>query len=77
MQAVIATGVQAGERVVTTGFARLTDGTQRHGGERARTPASAAPEPARGRRRAGGTREGRRGEGGSASARTAARARQP
>ncbi len=28
VQAVVATGLQAGERVVTTGFARLTEGTQ-------------------------------------------------
>jgi membrane fusion protein, multidrug efflux system len=27
MQSVVATGLQAGERVVTTGFARLTEGT--------------------------------------------------
>jgi multidrug efflux system membrane fusion protein len=27
VQAVVATGLQAGERVVTTGFARLTEGT--------------------------------------------------
>jgi multidrug efflux system membrane fusion protein len=28
VQAVVAIGLQAGERVVTTGFARLTEGTQ-------------------------------------------------
>ena len=42
VQAVIASGLQAGERVVTTGFARLADGTR---GRRRRAPRTAGQPP--------------------------------
>ncbi|MFL6796021.1 MAG: efflux RND transporter periplasmic adaptor subunit [Xanthobacteraceae bacterium] len=57
VQAVIGEGVQAGERVVTTGFARLTEGTsitaaraEDAGQVTAGQPQGSTPEPSRGKR---------------------------
>ena len=66
-QAVIASGLQAGERVVTTGFARLTDGarrsrsTQRRGRAGAGRTAAGAGAPRRRPRRRGRRGQARRG----------------
>ncbi|MGE3149255.1 MAG: efflux RND transporter periplasmic adaptor subunit [Pseudorhodoplanes sp.] len=61
-QAVVAGGLQAGERVVTTGFVQLTDGRQVTIGSASETAPAATGErpPAR---REGQRGEGRRGEG--------------
>jgi multidrug efflux system membrane fusion protein len=62
VQAVIANGLRAGERVVTTGFARLTEGTQvvassaEEAGQVA--PDGQRPDAARGKR---GAEKGKRG----------------
>jgi multidrug efflux system membrane fusion protein len=65
-RSVITAGLKAGEQVVTTGFARLTDGstvTIESGSAGERPPAE---RPAKGKRREGvsdgSAREGRRGE---------------
>jgi multidrug efflux system membrane fusion protein len=57
VQAVVATGLQAGERVVTTGFARLTEGTSVAVSSAAEagqvTPGGPRPDGTRGKRGAG------------------------
>jgi membrane fusion protein, multidrug efflux system len=63
VRAVVATGLQAGERVVTTGFARLTEGTQVAVSE-AEDAGQLAPEA---RPRPDGTRGTRGGEKGRRS----------
>jgi multidrug efflux system membrane fusion protein len=55
-QAVVASGLRASERVVTTGFTRLTDGSQVAVGSAAGTSPPAAVERPRGRRGEGGQR---------------------
>src|SRR5262249_27843397 len=66
VQAVIATGLEAaGERVVTTGFARLTEGTQ---GTVSSAEGAGQGKP-EGRPRPGGTRGTRGGERGGGEAR--------
>ena len=67
-QTVVASGVKAGDKVVTTGFARLTDGAQvTIGGGAPGAPASAAPKgPDAGtgtNRRGNGERRQRNGDG--------------
>jgi membrane fusion protein, multidrug efflux system len=62
-QTVVASGVQTGERVVTTGFVQLTDGKAVTLGSDSPAPAAAAGERARGNG-ARGNGERRRGEGG-------------
>src|SRR5262249_38467510 len=64
-QAVTASGVQATDRVITTGFSRLTGGARISVASASETPATGAtPRPEGGRRREGGPRpEGGRGEG--------------
>ena len=61
MQTVVASGVSPGDRVVTTGFARLTDGASVTIGSDASSPAAAAPR-GNGQRGANGARR-QRGEG--------------
>ena len=61
-QAVIASGVQAAERVITTGFSRLTGGARISVASASETPVGATGRPEGGRK--GGPRpEGGRGEG--------------
>src|SRR4029077_19538446 len=73
VQAVFATGLQAGERVVTTGFARLTEGTQ-VAVSSAEDAGQVAPDV---RTRPDGTRGTRAGERGKRSSSTAPPARTP
>jgi len=68
VQAVIASGLKPGERVVTTGFARLTEGTQVtvSSAEDAGQVSGPRPDGTRGRRGAekgGGAEKGKRGPG--------------
>jgi multidrug efflux system membrane fusion protein len=62
VQSVIATGLQAGERVITSGFARLTEGSKV---QVTNADAYAPPAPAAGteRQQGKGTARGKRGEG--------------
>lgn len=59
VQAVISKGMDSGERVVTTGFARLTAGTEVAVTNAEAVQPGAAPEPPREPRRGGGRRERR------------------
>ena len=56
-QTVVKSGVAAQERVVTTGFARLTDGSKVTIGSNDGTPATPAGQRQRGQRPAGSTGE--------------------
>jgi multidrug efflux system membrane fusion protein len=70
---VVGEGLQAGERVITTGFARLTEGTQVTVSS-AEDAGQVAPEA---RPRPDGTRGTRAGERGKRSSSTAAPVRTP
>jgi multidrug efflux system membrane fusion protein len=59
-QTVVASGVSPGERVVTTGFARLTDGARVTIGSDAPSPPAAAPAGTRGNGQRGANGERRR-----------------
>ena len=72
-RAVVATGLQAGEQVVTTGFARLTEGTQVNVSS-AEDAGQVAPDV---RTRPDGTRGTRAGERGKRSSSTAPPVRTP
>jgi multidrug efflux system membrane fusion protein len=61
-QTVVASGVQTGERVVTTGFVQLTDGKAVTLGSDTPAPAAAGERPRGNGARGNGER--RRGEGG-------------
>jgi len=54
LQAVVTSGIGSGDRVVTTGFARLSDGTAVSVGAGDQTPAPTAPQQQRRRRDRGG-----------------------
>ena len=73
VRAVVGEGLQAGERVITTGFARLTEGTQVTVSS-AEDAGQVAPEV---RPRPDGTRGTRAGERGKRSSSTAAPVRTP
>ncbi len=67
-QSVVVSGLQPSERVVTTGFTRLTDGSQVSIGTSAETEPAPATERPRGRRGEGGQRRNQAPAGGPAPA---------